>query len=283
MKNPVNILYILGDGRSGSTLLDLLVSSHADVQGLGEMKCFHRYNPSIPNPKKCTCGLRLDECHLWGSVLDDLTYDYSISLNEETNFVPRNYELLKKITEINGAYWVCDSSKDPVRLDLLLADSSFAVKIIHLVRDPRAVAFSNLRKRKRVLKSRGFSLNTYLKYGYLKSLFLWEKHNVLYQEKYGHLSEYYFLRYEDLTDNYESVIFDIWNQMGLNTDGSNIENRTKAIHNIGGNHMRRQDSFEVKKDQEFKGEISNFTWLLSSKLISSALDRFGYSQQKKYS
>lgn len=37
------LVYILGAGHSGSTLLDMLLNAHSDTGGLGEISAIHRY------------------------------------------------------------------------------------------------------------------------------------------------------------------------------------------------------------------------------------------------
>jgi hypothetical protein len=174
-KPPVKILYILSDGRSGSTLLDLLLGSHPRVQSLGEMKHFHRYAGTGGNVKKCTCGKNLLACPHWGRMLEGLDHDYSLPLNQAEDFAMRNYDLFLRICKVADVTWICDSSKDPGRLDLLLSSPGIDVEIIHLVRDPRAVAYSNIRKRRRVQKAKGFSLRNWREYNYVKSVCVWKK------------------------------------------------------------------------------------------------------------
>jgi Sulfotransferase family len=85
---PVKVLYILGAGRSGSTILDIVVGNHPDLQSTGELANLvrtgwvggdtlggiERRRLRIPI---CTCGKRLDipeiedpaeACPFWSSV-----------------------------------------------------------------------------------------------------------------------------------------------------------------------------------------------------------------------
>ncbi|MCU7850753.1 MAG: sulfotransferase [Candidatus Thiodiazotropha sp. (ex Monitilora ramsayi)] len=70
-----NLVYITGSGRSGSTLLDMLLSTHPDVAALGEV---HRFSINLRNedtPFRCTCGETLLNCKFWRAVLDKLVKD----------------------------------------------------------------------------------------------------------------------------------------------------------------------------------------------------------------
>lgn len=277
----VKILYILGDGRSGSTLLDLLLGSHPRVQSLGEIKQFHRYAGKDGKVKKCTCGETLLACPLWGRVLEELKHDYSLSLQQEENFALRNYDLFRSISRITDREWLCDSSKEPGRLDLLLNSPGIDVEIIHLVRDPRAVAYSNIRKRRRVRKAKGFSLWNWREYNYVKSIRLWKKHNLQYRDKYGGLPGYRMLRYENLVEDHASICNRLWESIGLDAHEIRLETLSENNHNIGGNHMRRQQVVEISRDDEFREAISAPVWFLSSCWLSSTLEAFGYSKAKR--
>jgi len=76
---PLNeVLFILSDTRSGSTLLDQLLGAHPSMISVGEviwLRAYVRedralYNPA--HPLRCTCGAPVSECPFWqqvGSVL----------------------------------------------------------------------------------------------------------------------------------------------------------------------------------------------------------------------
>lgn len=276
----VNLVYILSDGRSGSTLLDLLLGSHPRVRGLGEMKQFHRYAGKGGKVKKCTCGEELSHCPLWGRVLEGLVHDYGIPLNDPHDFAERNTDLLRKTAAVAEVDWLCDSSKDPARLDLLLQTPGFKVEIIHLVRDPRAVAFSNARKRKRARSGKGFSLKHWLRYNYFKSMLHWKASNQLYREKYSGCSGYRLLKYEDLVDDYQAVCSQLWQSLGLADHRIQLSELAEDNHNIGGNHLRHHRVEKIERDHEYEWAISNPVWFISSWWISSALTLFGYSRKK---
>lgn len=68
------ILYVLSDNRSGSTLLDQLLGAHPHVVSVGELhwlKAYVRkdrrlYDPV--HPLACTCGQAVKDCSFWVSV-----------------------------------------------------------------------------------------------------------------------------------------------------------------------------------------------------------------------
>ncbi|CAA9219325.1 MAG: hypothetical protein AVDCRST_MAG93-380, partial [uncultured Chloroflexia bacterium] len=85
---PVRVLKITGLGRSGSTVLDIVLGNHPDIESVGEVSrlirtgWISRESLRGIDPKKravpiCTCGKRLDvlyvdtpdeACPFWSSV-----------------------------------------------------------------------------------------------------------------------------------------------------------------------------------------------------------------------
>src|SRR5919112_3296572 len=87
-KTPVRVLEIMGLDRSGSTILDIVLGNHPDIESVGEVAnifvngWINRESLRGIDPKKrrvpiCTCGKRLDvlyvdsadeACPFWSSV-----------------------------------------------------------------------------------------------------------------------------------------------------------------------------------------------------------------------
>ena len=57
------VIYIAGYGRSGSTLLDMLLGSHPDISGGGEL--FRAAEIFADPSARCTCGVTFDACEIW--------------------------------------------------------------------------------------------------------------------------------------------------------------------------------------------------------------------------
>lgn len=79
-----NLVYITGSGRSGSTLLDMLLSTHPNVAALGEV---HRFSINIGKdavPYRCTCGDSLVECGFWSKVIKKISEEGKDPFNIKT-------------------------------------------------------------------------------------------------------------------------------------------------------------------------------------------------------
>jgi hypothetical protein len=122
-------LHILGRGRSGSTLLDLALGSMEGLFSAGEL---HRlWAPARPRDSWCPCGKRVVECPVWAPFA-----------GTPPRSAAQLADVYVRLAEAVGARVVIDSSKrvlTPGPTGRLPGVESFAV---HLVRDPRAVTFS---------------------------------------------------------------------------------------------------------------------------------------------
>jgi hypothetical protein len=64
------VLYVLGYGRSGSTMLGMALGQHSDMVNLGEISALRRFVPGatyVP-PRACGCLRQLDQCPYWSGV-----------------------------------------------------------------------------------------------------------------------------------------------------------------------------------------------------------------------
>jgi hypothetical protein len=136
------LVYIGGYGRSGSTLLEYLLTAHPGVVGCGEVE---RHLRRLGKRKICTCGQRMKRCPVWGAF-----QHWSGKLEG------RDHEQLSLalLEHVSGQYAIMvDSSKTawgstfmPFRMSKRLGKDFL---LVHLVRDPRAVAWSTMRAPRR--------------------------------------------------------------------------------------------------------------------------------------
>lgn len=81
----IKLVYIVGRGHSGSTLLELLLNSTVGVAAMGEldMMTLQIYRDGIETrwAGTCSCQSRPDECIHWSSVIKDIKEAYGKDLN----------------------------------------------------------------------------------------------------------------------------------------------------------------------------------------------------------
>lgn len=160
----MNLVYISGSGRSGTTLLDMLVGSQPNYFSGGEL-C--NLLGAYYDGEYCACGDPVKKCEVWTSIIKswsernnlsdgDVLYfsrlDYKYShprkilswLRGGLPFSWGDYEwylkhlksLFEIIAEYSGCDYVVDSSKSPVRLLHLRKIFCKKLLIIHLLKSP---------------------------------------------------------------------------------------------------------------------------------------------------
>ena len=163
----IKVLYIAGAGRSGSSLLAQTLGQVEGFFNAGEIRLWGR---GLLNDWVCECGSTLSNCDVWRRILANAFGSRQRIVAEQLNemihaplmMVPwkdllishqlyeylRNVEsVYREIPAVTGCRVIIDPSKFPfygMALDMI---GSLDVYIVHLVRDPRAVAFSWRRKK----------------------------------------------------------------------------------------------------------------------------------------
>ena len=160
------ILYIAGAGRSGSTLLASVLGQSTGVVDVGEVWKVWRL---LGEPgRRCGCGSLLVQCPFWESVaqaapgvLDQdpdvlatiarigrargsakLWAQLRTGRARTEVYVDRLSRLYDAIVEVTGARVIIDSSKMPGPAMVAESIADLDVRVLHLTRDPRAVAAS---------------------------------------------------------------------------------------------------------------------------------------------
>ncbi len=167
MKNK--IVFILGIGRSGSTLLDVTLGSHPKFIGLGEIYATLRNDFNIFNntTRTCTCGNTVNKCPFWGEVAERVLPKISRPMAE------RYQILLDVFNKIYGEdYIIVDSSKFLQALNTVRNLADVDLQTIYLLRDVRAWTISKLDYRTRYpqkYSSNGYYINK-LSFSYGKKI-----------------------------------------------------------------------------------------------------------------
>lgn len=162
---PIKIIYIVGDGRSGSTLLESILNNDTSVISVGEVYRFwERY---YKGNTFCGCGNKIDRCELWTKI--DLNLKSRFGVNYDVNRIKkiikelcryRNFKSLESATsdftylrEIVSIFYsslllhsgksvIVDSSKSPSWAKFIYSIPQFDICYIHLERNLAYVASS---------------------------------------------------------------------------------------------------------------------------------------------
>ena len=67
--DKVKVIYIAGEGRSGSTLLERILGQHNKIFAAGEL--IHIWERSFMENQLCSCGKSFYECEVWKDIISN--------------------------------------------------------------------------------------------------------------------------------------------------------------------------------------------------------------------
>ncbi len=307
--NIPRVLFIGSSGRSGSTLLDRLLGQQTGFVSVGELGQI--WKRGLIENGLCGCSNRFKECEFWTAVFDHafgglkeldpnelVKLERSVHRTRFTPFLwslnhrPKNYEtrlhkytnLLRKIycsiQYVSGARVIVDSTKTPPHGLILRTMNDIDLWVLHLVRDSRAVAFSQQRKKK--VHDIPGSNRLLPRFNPFRSSYHWTITNILIEMLASRFSKRSaFLRYEDLTANPEKAINQILSTLeeaysDISHDSINIVDFKKA-HTVAGNPMRlKTGKLHIKEDNEWKQAMRIRDYYLVTFLSFPYLWKYGY-------
>lgn len=171
---PLDVLYIGGFGRSGSTLVERCLGQLDGFCAAGELR--HIWERSLAENQLCGCKTPFRDCAFWRAVIADAFGGFDrldladlVALSRRVNrtrYIPyltvrpsRAYRadyarfaavltaLYRAIQRVSGCRWLIDSSKEPSYAFVLRGLPGVRLSMLHLVRDSRAVAFSWMKQK----------------------------------------------------------------------------------------------------------------------------------------
>jgi hypothetical protein len=303
------VLYVGGSGRSGSTLLTRLLGEMPGVVAVGEIS--NVWSRNYVENQLCGCGLKFHDCGFWRDVTRKAfgcdptevpvrglaekrhkaigdghnpqlwlpmlrSGTYQAVFNEYSEILG---DLYRAIQTVSGAKIVADSSKEPSHALVLQSDSNIDLHMVHLVRDSRAVAYS-WRKIK-VRPEVHWKVDHMRRYSAVHSALEWNARNVLTRNWSRSWASYTVLRYEDLVADPKSALARIGDAIGEDWGhgvlplGAEIQFRTS--HTASGNPARFDfGHVQIRRDDEWQGQMRLRDNLIVSSLTASDLVRYGY-------
>ena len=244
------VVYVASVTHSGSTLVDLVLGSHSQLQSLGELKVLARSKREKLDrvlADRCTCGAsNKAACGFWRGVEDRLQAsiggglrDLDLDASDETTFVAHNEALFRAAVQVGGTPWIIDSSKSPRRLRRLIRSGAFDVRPLHLTRSPYGVTYSHIKKGRST--SRGA-----LQYAKTRIALDWML------ARQPHVT----LRYEDFVADPAGEMGRVLGWLGLQFEPQQLDWTAHLHHNICGNHMRFTRKPEIRLDDAWRGALS---------------------------
>jgi hypothetical protein len=279
------VLFIAGIGRSGSTLLDRVLGTLPGIQSLGEV--VHLWQRGVVADETCGCGRPFHACSFWESVgtkafggwraIDVPAVEAMKAAVDRTRFVPllaaprlgpgfpskvaAYAEVLGKVyaaaAEVSGASVLVDSSKHVSTACLLRHVPGVDVRVVHLVRDPRGVAYSWTKELERPEAGPGGMM---ARYSPVRSSLYYLMQNTMLEALALSRTPRLRMRYESFVAEPRTQVSRVLDLVGMpGADLGHIEQAAVELspnHNIGGNPMKlRSGTTALCRDDAWRTEL----------------------------
>ncbi|HET8600734.1 MAG TPA: sulfotransferase [Segeticoccus sp.] len=307
-RTRVPVLYFAGSGRSGTTIINNILGQLDGVFAAGELR--YLWQRGLVEDHRCGCGLPFSECPLWQSVMDRL--GAAADLSDAHGIGPRLLrrlriahvpamvarravgrpavpphrddriigDLYRCVADATQADLVVDSSKLPPYGLLLTQLPGLDVRILHVVRDSRATAFS-WRRHKATGDEREHH-GEMPRQPIWKSSLLWLLWNALTQLLWRrHPDRYLRITYEQFADEPYQVMSRIAAWLGVDPGALPFETsdsvRLAPTHSVAGNPDRHSTGTKkIRQDGEWRIAMAPRDRRVVTALTAAGLRCFGY-------
>jgi len=258
------IIYIMGTGRSGTTILDVIISNNTGIIGAGEVT--HMINSEILSSEICACGKHVTQCDAWGKVCEEFTLEelkdskalvrsieahssfFLVALNlidkrKLARYKEINERLFKSIC--NGrAEIIVDSSKYAARALLLAKLFPERVQVVSLTRSAEGI-INAFRKEDMEQPSKTL-VATFLYYIYALTCFFICR--IILKNKVIEI------QYEKLAADPVSSIYQIEKASGISLRESiellDNDDYLLSSHIVVGNRLRKKEKIKFSKSNK---------------------------------
>ena len=310
--SDVDVCFIGGFGRSGSTLLERLLGEVPGVCALGEV--VHLWRRGVLDDELCGCGQPFSKCEFWSEVGEvafggwaGVDLDRVFRLRAEVDrfrAMPATLRALRKpeqdsgvreyaeyfrrvyaaAKQVSGAQLVSDSSKNASTAFALRAGAGAAIgiRVLHIVRDSRGVAYSwskDVARPEAAEQSHKPSMDRYSPW---KAALLWDAHNLAFMTLPRSGVPVHRIEYEDLVRRPADVLEGAVTFLGV--DGADLTRfiRGSSVtlaqgHQVAGNPMRFQTGeLRLRADDAWRSRLDPRARRVVSTLTFPMMAGYGY-------
>jgi hypothetical protein len=300
-------------GRSGSTLLERALAQLPEVCGLGEVE--YLWERGIRNDERCGCGEPFSDCPFWSEVgarafggwdqvdtarvaelarrVDDVKHvprlllparlgGLRAGLNEYLDHYERLYAAAR---EVSGRDVLIDSSKITSLAYVLSHSSQLDLRLVHILRDPRAVAYAwtKVVRRPEVSTSEAFMP----RYSPSYMAMLYAGHHVLLELLRARGVPGVRVRYEDFAEDPLAEVRRVADLAGVSFDESVLRGegeltlRLGTVHTVSGNPSRFQTGeVTIRRDEKWRTEMPRTQRIVVSALTGPVGLAYGYPDRR---
>jgi Sulfotransferase family len=310
---PTRVLFLGGLGRSGTTVLERVLGGLPGVCSAGEL--VHLWQRGVLDDERCGCGEPFSRCAFWTAVgerafggWDAAHARRMLELRhrvDRTRHVPqlmhprllagRRVELAEyvaafealygAIAAVSGATVVVDSSKHSSLAFCLRSSRSVDLRVVHVVRDSRGVAYSWTKAVRRPESAEGAGLMT--RYSPMRSSALWMGHNLCLALLGRMGTATRLLRYEDFVARPGATLRELADFAGIPVgegplsflrDASVV---LESAHTVAGNPVRFHTGvLTLRRDDAWRRELPLAQRMAVTGLTLPLLARYGYLRRQ---
>ncbi|GIU89331.1 MAG: sulfotransferase family protein [Acidimicrobiia bacterium] len=305
----MRVCYIVGTGRSGSTLLERLLGQMPGVVAVGEI--IDIWWRGVVRDERCGCGTRFHACPFWTEVGERAFGGWEPIRGQAlhrvqdrlvrhahrswltgrlgrrdragaTRLLDSLARLYDTIARVSGASVVVDASKR-VSYAGLLHHAGLSLRVVNLVRDPRAVAYSMTR----LVPRPHPASEGEIEYMHTRSVPVaaleWVVFNELVRVLRAKGLPVLRVRYEDFVTDPPSALTAVLRHAGAPVDEDEVRSLASApvdlvpTHGISGNPMRfRHGAIDLRVDDSWKTAMPRTDRLVATVLTAPLLRAYGY-------
>jgi hypothetical protein len=303
------VLFLGGLGRSGTTLVERVLGELPGVCALGEV--VHLWQRDLRDDERCGCGYQFSECRFWQNVgerafggWDQVDAERVLALQaavERTRHVPRlagpawwrprwraqvleyasyHARVYAAAAEVTGAQVVVDSSKHSALAHCLRWSPELDLRVVHMVRDARGVAYSWT---KRVARPESDGTHEMTRYSPTYSALLWNAHNLAFGLLRRRGVPVRRVRYEEFLADPRLVISELAEFAGLELALGDLRFLGDAhadlgpAHSAAGNPMRfTVGQVQLRRDDAWVRALTAGHRRLVTTVCAPQLRKYGY-------
>lgn len=267
---PIDILYIIGMGHCGSTLLTLCLDRHPDVIGIGEISTLNQHKPGWSGEHDILQQpfwrkVARDYVEGTGDAFEEIPFNYAGDRLHRHEFpaVDRaNFEAARSILSASQRRLIVDASKNVNRLRALINSPYFNVKVIHLVRDARAHIHAY--RRKKVSWAGGFAK------------LLVKEYKIRRLQAQSPQTPWRVVRYEDFATSTQATLEEICGFCDIPFTPDLLHPDTACFRGIGGNRLRKRPVEAIRLNESWRNDISPAMLRMLTLMTSHYNRRYGY-------
>jgi hypothetical protein len=305
---PLTVLYLIAKGRSGSNILAHFLGQLDGFSNTGEL--FHLWSWGLQQNARCGCGRPVRACEFWNRVVsapqlagvdpvavsrwqqDVLSWRAVPRLLRATPASARKWDTLDRycrvrsslyraIADESGSSVIVDASKwpwDPVVLGLV---PDVRPVVVHLVRDPRAVAHSWRRRKSWGDREQDSTDMPRFSAGYSALSWLARNAATEWTRRSRPLVPWMLLRYEDFAARPRDTLSAISMHAGKMAPAPFVDEGTLRVgptHGVGGNPSRfASGDVSIVADEEWRTAMKPLARWVTTLVSAPLLRRYGYA------